>query len=412
MATLVLPDQFKPGALPDVWQALTAELAKAKPGDVVLNPYPDVVWPCDRTIEFKNGDKLLNGVRCEWEGATIQQRTERPFGQTRSDVSIVNGRHFFIPAGSPLIPTSCDYGWIDGPGIDPGTHIKLDRNRRGGTLEQDCVDGTGLPVVFTSQQDRSRAAFRDSGKDNQNHNVTTIGPNADPDFEPTLEAQHGFDFAGATNPLLVGVKAYRMQGDGFYPGALGSRITTYLSAVGGVIDNCARSAFSPVNCAHTLVDQYVFDHIGRTIINIEPPNSGCITDDLKVTRSIIGKHQLYLLSSGGNAGATVGRVELSDCWMVNDDGPLRLVKGSAGHKRGPYFVLRNRSTYGVGFGASFPTSALIAIDNANSGSEVIDNKGFKLQAGRGMAFCRFRNSGTVEVRGNDHDGGIEVGPWI
>lgn len=406
MTTRVLPEQFAPGVLADVWMELTAQLLKAKPGDIVQNPYTDVDWPCDRMID------IPDGVECQWEGATVQHRTLRPYGQTRNDVTIVNHRHFFIPTGAPLIPTSVDFGWIEGPGIDPGTHVKLDRNRRGGTLEQDCIDGTGLPVVFTSQSDRTRGHFNMAGKDSQIHNAICRGPEEDPDYEWSLEAQHGTNFAGATNPVMRGIEVYDVHGDGFYPGAsLGGRITTLLDAQGGRVERCARSAFSPVNAWDFTIDQYVFDDIGRTVFNIEPPNAGCKTSG-KLTRSIIGKHQLYLLSSGGNIGATVGPIELSDCWMLNDDAPLRLVKGDGQHQRGPYLVLRNRSTYPQGFGATFPTPALIAIDHAKTGSKVIDNKGFKLQPGRGMALVRSQRSGTVEVHGNDHDGGIEVGPWV
>lgn len=409
MTTRVLPEEFKPGALPDVWASLTMFLATLKTGDVVENPYPDVTWPCDRRIEIPH-----NGVRFEWNGATIRQRTLRPFGQSRVDVSIVGGTHLLIAAGSPLIPASCNWGWVTGPGIPEGTHIVLDYNRRGGTLSNHCIDATGLPVVFTSQDDRSRSGFRVTGKDVQLHNVTTNGPELNPTFTQYLEAQHGVDSAGSTNLQLVKVGARHMHGDGIYPGAAGTRITTYLNAVGGTIDRCARSGISPVNCDHCTIDQYVIDHVTRTPVNIEPPNAGCYIDNLKVSRTIFGTHQLTLLSSGGHVGAHVGTVELSDCWLVNDDMNLRLVKGDNVHLRGPYLILRNRSTYKNGFGASFPTAALICIDHARPGSKVIDNKGFKLQPGRSpeMALVRARNAGVVEVHGNDHEGGIEVGPWV
>lgn len=412
MTTRVLPNSIVDSQV-DVGDQLMAFLATLTPGDVMQNPKADATFLCDRTIEALQGDAPINGIRYEWEGATIQQRTLRPYGQTRSDVTIVNGVHLLIPTGAPLIPVTCNWGWVSGPGIPAGTHIVLDYNRRGGTLSNNCVDGGGLPVTFTSQQDRSRAGLRITGKDVQLHNVTTIGPEQNPTFTPLLEAQHGVDMQGATNPQLVNVDAKHMHGDGFYPGANGGgRLTTFLNASQGTVDHCARSGTSLVNCQDVLIDQYIFDHVGRTVINFEPPNSGCIMDRVKVARSIIGQHQLTLLSSGGNAQAHVGAIELSDNWMVNDDMALWLIVGDARHQRGPYSILRNRSTYAHGFGASYPTSALICIDHAVSGSKVVDNKGFKLQPGRGMALVRSRNSGTVEVHGNDHDGGLETGPWI
>lgn len=407
MTTRVLPNSIVDSKV-DVGDQLAAFIATLLPGDVLQNPKPDAVFLSDRTIET-----VGNSVRYEWEGATIQQRTLRPYGQTRTDGSIVNGVHLLIPTGAPLIPITCNFGWVTGPGIKEGTHIQLDYNRRGGLLSQPAVDGTGLPLVFTSQDDRTRAGFRDAGRDNQHHNVTTIGPEQNPKFTQYLEAQHGFDFAGATNPQLVNVDARHMHGDGFYPGANGGgKLTTFLNASLGTVDHCARSGFSAVNCQDCTVDRYIFDHVGRTVINIEPPNAGCILDRLKVTRSIIGAHQLTLLSSGGNVGAHVGAVELSDSWLVNDDMSLWLVVGDGNHPRGPYTIARNRTTAPHAFGASYPTSALICIDHARSGSKVVDNKGIKLQSGREMAVVRAQRSGTVEVRGNDHDGGIETGPWI
>lgn len=416
MTTRVLPNSIVDSKV-DVGAQLMAFIATLRPGDVLQNPKPGAVFLSDRTIEGEDANGVaLNGVRYEWDGATIQQRTLRPYGQTRSDGIIVNGTHLLVPPGSPLIPTTVNWGWVTGPGIKEGTHLVLDYGRRGATLSQPAVDGEGLPLVFTSQDDRSRAGLRDRGKDNQHHNVTVIGPEANPKYTQYLEAQHGFDLLGATNPQLCNVWAKNMHGDCLYPGADGARLTTFLDAQGGGCDYVARSAVSPVNCADCTIDGYKFDHVGRTMINIEPPNSGCKIDRLRITHPTFGVngHGFTVMSSGGDTHAHVGAVTLSDGLFTSDDAPMWLIDGDAKHLRGPYFILRNRSTYVNGFGTNYPTSSLVCIDHARPGSKVIDNKGFKLQPGRspGMAFLRARRPEDVQAHGNDHEGGIEVGPWV
>lgn len=403
MTTLVLPPSVDPTGKLDVWEPLSAFLATAKPGDTIQNPHADATFLCDRTLELDQ-----TNLRFMWEGATFKQRAVRPFGATRIDgVIAADGVH--VSTKTPL-PFSTNWGYVSGPGIPGNTEIVLDKDRLGGTLNHKSVPGTGLPLTFTSKQDRGRCGFDITGTDLAIHDASWEGPNPTGVYDQVLEAQHGCNFAGATNILLDNVNARHMFGDGMYLTSLNGKRTTHVQASDGVLDTNGRSGISPMDFADVAISRYRIDHVSRTIDDFEPSSPTYHADRFSLTDSYIGTHRLTLLSSGGNPGAHIGAVTLARNTIASAPLILWLIVGNG---RGPFTIDSNHSTWTAPFGGSYPTAAMICAANL-AGLTVRNNTNIILQPGRWppMAFVRYKNCGIVTVHGNQVVGGLEVGPWI
>lgn len=405
MATRTFPPDIDVVGGQEMWPQLDAWVKTARPGDVMEAP-DDARLRCDKPLLFPHLDVVWH-----WNGALFLQSSIRPYGAQRNDCVISNGNQ--VCTATPL-PVSVNYGYVDGPGIIRGTHCQfLPGSRTVMKLDRPAVNGSGLPVTFTSKDDRSRCGFRITGRDFEHHDFGWRGPVADPVFTPfTLEAQHGVDLAGAQDGLIKGADVRNMFGDVHYLGADGARLTTGVDFEDGQGINCARSGIVPVKCADIAVRRYTFDQVGRTPVDIEPPAGGTL-DNFACTDSVFGTHGLTLLSSGGHVDAHVGRVEFSRNRTTRRQMILWLVVGKANNFRGPYVIVDNENTAAKPHGGTYPTSALICIEKSR-GATVTGNRGIVLQErSPQMAVVRSRNnSGPIVVHGNEQIGGIEVGPWI
>lgn len=407
MTTLLIPETVDATGHVDVWAQLTAFLALAKPGDIIQNPHPNAIYACDFALAI---DRV--GVKYFWEGAAFHQRTTRPYGgPPRTGCTITNtdaGTHLACPT---RIPSVCNWGYVSGGPIPANTEIVIEKDGMGGILNHHAPDATGVTIQFTSKADRGRSGFNITGTDLEVHDATWVGPNLQSLYEPELEAQHGVNCASATGVLLENVNAHHMWGDGIYlTRLLGGTPTTHLTAVGGTLDSNGRSGIVPINCTDIAISGYSIDHVNRTTVDIEPPDATCVLDRFSLTRSCLGRHQLFMVSSAGNADAYVGAVDISHNVTMKNAPDMYLVGGDQAHLRGPYTVNGNASD-GASFGT--PSGALIQIQNAVS-AVVQDNRGIVLQTGRSpeMAVVRSRASGPVVVSGNVQTGGIEAGPVV
>lgn len=405
MTTHVIPPAITESTA-DVRASLTAFMGRAQPGDTVQNPKPGWSPWCDKELVFDKQD-----VRYLFEGVKFRQRTLRPYAQNATRVCTVVNRKLRFTVGAPL-PLSCNYGYVNGNGIENGTHIVLDADRMGGTIDRDTETLTGIMVTFTSKSDRNRPGFRYVGKDCYFEEATWIGAVPQPRYQSVLEAQHGVDCLGADGGRFQNVSSMHMQGDGLYLGARGPLINKSIEYVGGTWDWNARSGVVPINSADCYVEGVTIDHVGRTVLNVEPPDESCSMDRFAMRKCIIGSHVLTLWSSGGKVGAHVGAIDFTDNCLTKAPMILWLVVGDAAHLRGPFMVARNHTSSPIAYGATYPTRALVAIAHTR-GATVVDNTGIILQSGRGMAVVREHlNAGPVVVHGNEQIGGIEQGPWI
>ena len=403
MTSLVVPDTIdKTGATP-VWPQLAAFLATAVPGDTVQFPANAHYW-CDYSLSL-----ATNGVKYFCEGASFEQHTARPYGASRTDVTITaDGLHF--TTGTAL-PRTCNYGYINGTGINPGTEITLDSGLKSGTLNgKPATPATGLSVIFTSKQDRGRCGFNISATDWEVHDASWKGVDLNDAYVSTLEGQACVLFSGAGAGLLSNVWAHDVFGDWLYFGARGTKLTTDVEVVGGGCTAVGRSGIVTPNAQDCSVTRATIGGVARTIWDLEPPYAACIMNRFSLTDSIIGAHRLNLVSSGGDVNAHVGALEFSRNTMMATQMVLNLTAGAPTHYRGPYTIADNVTKNTQGFGT--PLGGLVLVSHA-LGATVTGNTGIVLQTGRTpqMAVVRYKScSGPVVVHSNGFVGGIEVGP--
>lgn len=407
MTTLVIPEEITSRAT-DVWADLNAFISRAQPGDIVQAPKESLNLVCEKPLDLSQV-----GVTYNFEGMFLCRTISRPYGAYRMGSISPDGLHFTITGLN--LPGTCQYGWVSGGGIQAGTHVHLDPGNRSGVLDRPAAPQASVSLTFTSTQDRGACGFNITGKDLVINNYTWYGVNSTGSYVSLLEAQHGTLFAGATNIQINDGNSRRMYGDAGYLSSGNGLRSTFIEINGGVDMLCGRSGFTPVDCADVTISRYTMDHVARSGVDIEPPVPYYHLDRFTLQDSNIGTHRLNFLSSGGSPQAHVGEINILRNTFHDAPMNMWLSVGDANHRRGPYNVIGNKSTFKTPAGGTYPTAALISIENAVAAT-VTDNTGIVLQKRYPtMAVVRWRNCDTVPVVARNQwtgEGTIEFGPWI
>ena len=228
-------------------------------------------------------------------------------------------------------------------------------------------------------------------------NLTLWGPNEAGVYDSSVEAQHGVGVLGGTDIIIDGVHVKQVYGDGVTLRKAGDGSQAPADHViirNSTFDTIGRQGISPVFATNILISGNSFDHVARTVIDMEPDTASYVIQNVTIENNHVGFHGHFFVGSGG-AGCNVSHIVVRD--NESDGGTLAFVTHSTTCRKRDILIEGNlfRLEFGTAKGA---WAYFAGVDDVT----VRNNRILASRSIPGVGF--FQSGGTLTVTGNTFTG--------
>lgn len=290
-------------------------------------------------------------------------------------------------------------------GVADGTTITFPSNARyrlEGSLVIDdrkslTFEGNGAEFFATTEADRDRRHWWIRNSDGITIRELTIrgaNPNAgldDAAYRADREAQHGFDFAGATNVLLERVTVTDVYGDFVYIGLGKSGWSKNVTVRDSTFERNGRQGIAITAGEDIRIEGNRISAVRRSTFDIEPNTAQWGARRVTIADNDIGPGRLNFVAGHGSAG-TVDEISIVGNRLKGK--PMNVsLKAPSAKRRSNFSLIGNVSD--ASFGSSIAAVTIEGFDGVTIRDNVLP-----LAAGRGMTAVAFRTTCNTNVTGN------------
>jgi hypothetical protein len=331
----------------------------------------------------------------------------------RTDVS--SGLNAFIAAvpdgGTIVFPANGQYRIEGTLHVENKTNIRVDGN---GSLFFARTDGSNVRLPSCNQHpgwascrepNRLRPQWSFLGDHNilvRDVNVRGSNPDAGPkgEYNPLLEAQHGFQIVGTDGIVLDHVSARAVWGDfvNVGVGLVGRRYTmsTNVLVENSTFRGSSRQGWSVTDAQHVTFVHNSIDQVRRSLIDLEANTATDVIAYVTIEGNTLGRSRLCTVANGG-AGAIEHDFVISGNHMLSGVMLQACLRGTA-HAR------RRNLTVSGNVGSRTPNSPMLSVayfDNITVRNNVQQFSMNWPWRGAPQAPVTLRCSGVVAVTGNN-----------
>ncbi len=168
-------------------------------------------------------------------------------------------------------------------------------------------------------------------------NLSVHGPNSDGSFVAALEGQSGFTVIASTHVVLDNVSVSNTFGDGVYVTGKSNDVVVRSSN----FDKVGRQGVAIVSGSNVLVELDHFQHVARSVVDVEPGFPSSSVTAVHVQKNEIGSFNLFALAAGG-AGANVNDLWFQDNHITGGNG-IAVFVGMTHWARHGLHIIGNKS---------------------------------------------------------------------
>mgnify|MGYP001366316055 CR=1 FL=1 len=270
-------------------------------------------------------------------------------------------------------------------------------------------EGNGATVIADSTADRNRRHWWFVGGSNitiRDLGVRGANPNAgtsEAAYVASLEAQHGFEFAGVIGVLLERARVTDVYGDFVYLGPGAGRWSQNVVIRDSHFERNGRQGVAVTGARDVLITGNFISHTRRATFDLEPNGSGWGASNIQIVGNQIGPGRLLFVAAVGSPSGLVSDVLVKDNTLSGR--AMNITVGGAPLpaelRRSNFVVVGNRSDTGWGN----PGGSLMSFSGIDG--VVVSGNVQPLQRGRGNAGVGVTYSCDVRVEGNTFTNAIE-----